>query len=158
MGIGNDRDEKNIIKMYVIFIKQTQPMEYTSHFSELKCNSDKTGKTLKIKWTLISADEQILDVYLLLINSNRPVKHAALILSYVYIFLQIECSSISEYSEKIIKSNHLDNGKSETSCVNDCVLCNVNKVFVEKNYSQIAVFRDSDLRRKLKLKNESGCT
>lgn len=33
---------------------------------------------------------------------------------------QIECSSISEYSEKIIKSNHLHNGKSYTtyqSCI-----------------------------------------
>lgn len=30
---------------------------------------------------------------------------------FLSLCLQIECSSISEYSEKIIKSNHLHNGK-----------------------------------------------
>lgn len=36
------------------------------------------------------------------------------IISHLFMFLpvwQIECSSISEYSERIIKSNHLDSGK-----------------------------------------------
>lgn len=32
-------------------------------------------------------------------------------LLFLSLCLQIECSSISEYSEKIIKSNHLHNGK-----------------------------------------------
>lgn len=32
-------------------------------------------------------------------------------LDFLSLCLQIECSSISEYSEKIIKSNHLHNGK-----------------------------------------------
>lgn len=29
-----------------------------------------------------------------------------------YVLLQIECSSVSDYSEKIIKANHLDNSKA----------------------------------------------
>lgn len=33
-------------------------------------------------------------------------------LVFLFLFCQIECSSISEYSERIIKSNHLDSGKS----------------------------------------------
>lgn len=33
----------------------------------------------------------------------------------LFFFLrQIECSSIAEYSERIIKSNHLDSGKSRS--------------------------------------------
>lgn len=31
---------------------------------------------------------------------------------FVLCTFQIECSSISDYSEKIIKANHLDNGKA----------------------------------------------
>lgn len=42
-------------------------------------------------------------------TSNQ--KRTAAIHSFSFLVRQIECSSISEYSERIIKSNHLDSGK-----------------------------------------------
>lgn len=41
--------------------------------------------------------------------------HPFMLCHFSIFFCQIECSSISEYSERIIKSNHLDSGKSCSS-------------------------------------------
>jgi len=51
------------------------------------------------------------------VGNNNCKLHFYIVLFFFFFFLsQIECSSISEYSEKIIKANHLDSGK-QIRCV-----------------------------------------
>lgn len=57
---------------------------------------------------------------------------------------QIECSSISEYSEKIIKSNHLHNGKLK------CFFLSHNYYISYIHLSDVALRDDIWIRRSVK--------